>query len=304
VNRWSSLVNGWSSLVDGWSSLVDGRSSLVNGRSTLINGWSSPISRWVCGVLHRGTSLVDWRVGLCRGSGLINGGSGLVNGWSSLVNGWCGLINGWSSLVNGWCGLINGWSRTRRRLMCVVWRGNISWVAVEIDVMEPNLAVIFVSFMALSKVHLDLTSATTLGVLDNGSVLLARSDVLADGVVGHLVMELDISVVLDGDLHLLDGEAFLLALAVEGSRLVLANLVLDALGLEGSLGQVVPLAKAVGALPTSLEFEVVITLEVTLRDILPVVPILLLVGTLIVVVLWSIEVARMTVPSGSHLLDS
>jgi hypothetical protein len=170
--------------------------------------------------------------------------------------------------------------------------------------MESNFAVLSVLLVVVTQVYLYLSRTTALGVLHDGSFLLARCDLFTDGPVLHLVTELKVGIILDGNLDLLDREAFLLVFAVEGSWLFLLYLVLDALRVEAALGKVVPLAKGLITLPASLEVEVLVSGEVTLGDILPVVAFLLFVGALVVVVLWCVEAACMSVPGSSNLLGS
>lgn len=52
----------------------------------------------------------------------------------------------------------------------------------------------------------DVRGATALGVLDGGTGALARRLLLADGLVGEGVVELEVAVELDGDLEVGDGE--------------------------------------------------------------------------------------------------
>lgn len=170
--------------------------------------------------------------------------------------------------------------------------------------MEANLAVLSVLLVVVSQVYFYLSRTTALGVLNNRPFLLAGCDLLADGSVLHLVMKLKVGIVLDRNLNLLDREALLLVFAVEDSWLFLLYLVFDALRVEAPLSEVVPLAKGLITLPAPLEIEVLISGEVTLGDILPVVAFLLLVCALVVVVLRGIEAPSVAVPGSTNLLGS
>jgi hypothetical protein len=117
-------------------------------------------------------------------------------------------------------------------------------------------------------------------------------------------VKLQVSIVFDGNLDLFDREAFLLVFAVESSWLLLPNFVLNALRVEAPLRQCVALAETLIAFPTSFEVEIFISGEVTLWDILPVVAFFLFISALIVIILWRIEAASMSVPSSSNLLSS
>jgi hypothetical protein len=78
---------------------------------------------------------------------------------------------------------------------------------VELDVVDTDLALLWLG--GLWWVWLDdddLSRTTALGVLDNGTVLLARRLVLTDRPVWHGVAELEFAVELHGDLQLSDGE--------------------------------------------------------------------------------------------------
>jgi hypothetical protein len=175
-------------------------------------------------------------------------------------------------------------------------------------VVETNLAFVTALLVVVTKVNIDGLGTTTLSVLDSGTLLLARSDVLANRLVRHLVVELEVTVELDGDLNLGDGETLLPLAAVERSWDVLLDRVLSTPGVEGPLGQVVPLAEAVGTAPSfvaraSMEVEVAILAEViAVLQVAPVETTLLLVRAVVVVVLGGVEAAGVTVPGGSHLL--
>ena len=130
--------------------------------------------------------------------------------------------------------------------------GIISGVAVEINTMEADLAVVTALLLMPSKVDIHRLGSTALGVLDESTLLGATLDLLTDGVIRHLVVELKITVELDGDLNLLDGETLLfLVTAIELGWLVLLHLVLDTLGVESALGKGIALTEAVGTAPAS-----------------------------------------------------
>jgi hypothetical protein len=67
--------------------------------------------------------------------------------------------------------------------------------------------------LLLWQADLDLLGTTTLGVLDNASLLAAGLLLLADGSVRHVVLKLNLGILIRGDLELLDGE--LLGLVAE-----------------------------------------------------------------------------------------
>ena len=110
--------------------------------------------------------------------------------------------------------------------------------------MEANLAVL-VRLVMLGEVDIDRFCATTLSVLDSGSGGLAGSDLFALGSIFHVVVELNVNVKLNGDIDVRDGETRLSLVAAEGSRLLLVDLVLDALRSKGTTCEVIPLAKGV-----------------------------------------------------------
>jgi len=155
-------------------------------------------------------------------------------------------------------------------------------------------------------VNLDGLGTTALGVLDSGSALLAGLGLLAGGSVTHLVVELEVSIVINGDINLLDGETILLLVAGEGSGLLLGDGVLDALAVERALGYMVTFAELVGASPSATELEVsVVEVLLAILEVCPVETFVLLVGALVVVVLGSVVTRGLTVPGGgSDLLGS
>lgn len=173
--------------------------------------------------------------------------------------------------------------------------------------METDLAALLLLLaLAALEVDLDGLGTTALGVLDGGSALGAGLGLLAGGSVTHLVVELEISIVIDGDIDLLDGETILL-LVVAGDLggLLLGDGVLHALAVEGTLGHVVALAEAVGAGPATAELEVsVVEVLLAILEVRPVETLALLVGTLVVVVLGSVVSGSLTVPGGGDLLGS
>lgn len=169
--------------------------------------------------------------------------------------------------------------------------------------MEANLAVL-ATLAGVAEVDIDGLGTTALGVLDCGTLLLARSALLADAAILHLVVEVEVGIVVNGDIDVSNGETLLLLVAAERSRLLLAALVGDGLVSEGALRDVVTLAELLGgALPVTAEVEVVVLAGlVTVVEVRPVVATLLLVGTLVVVVLGGVVVGSLTVPVGGDLL--
>jgi hypothetical protein len=168
---------------------------------------------------------------------------------------------------------------------------------------DANLAVV-TALAGVAEVDVDGFSTTALGVLDCGTLLLARSALLADAAVLHLVVEVEVGIVVNRDVDVGDGETLLLLVAAEGSRLLLATLVGDGLLSEVALRDVVPLAELLGgALPVTAEVEVVVLAWlVAVVEVGPVVATLLLLGTFVVVVPRGVVVGSLTVPVGSDLL--
>lgn len=169
--------------------------------------------------------------------------------------------------------------------------------------MEANLTVL-TALAGVSEVDVDGFGTTALGVLDGSTILLARSSLLANAAILHLVVEVEIGIVVNRHIDVSDGETLLLVAAAEGSWLLLATRVGDGLGSEGALRDVVTLAEFLGgAGPVASEVEVVVLAGlVTVAEVAPVVATLLLVGTFVVVVLGSVVVGRLTVPGCSNLL--
>lgn len=181
--------------------------------------------------------------------------------------------------------------------------------------MEANVAVLLVlTVLALAlttawgEIDLDRLSTTALGVLHSRTLLLARGTLLASRAVRHLVVEVKVGIVLGRDLELGRGETILLALAREGSGLLLAALVVDALAAKSALGEMVTLAVVASlALPAAAEVKVAVVAvagRVAVVEVVPGVTALLLLGTLVVVVLRRLVVVGVAVPGGCDLLDS
>lgn len=171
--------------------------------------------------------------------------------------------------------------------------------------MEADLAVVF-ALAGVAEVDIDALSTTALGVLDGGTLLLARRALLADAAVLHLVVEVKFDIVVDGDIDVSDGETLLPAVAAEGSRLLLAARVGHGQTSKSALGNVVTLANVLGrARPGTTEVEAIILAGlVTVLEVGPVVATLLLVGAFVVVVSGSVEVGSLAVPVCGDLLGS
>lgn len=169
--------------------------------------------------------------------------------------------------------------------------------------METNLAVV-TALTGVTQIYINRLSTTTLCVLNGGTLLLAGRALLADAAVLHLVMEVKFGIVVNRDVDVSNGKSILLVFAAEGGRLFLTTLVGDGLGSEGALRDMVTLSKLLGgARPVGAEVEIVVLAGlIAVIEIAPVVSTLLLVGTLVVVVLGSVVVGRLTVPVGSNLL--
>lgn len=108
--------------------------------------------------------------------------------------------------------------------------------------MEADLTVLS-ALATVAKVDINRLSTTALGVLDSGTVLLAGRAMLADGAVLHLVVEVEVDIVVDGDVNMSDGETFLPLVAAESSWLVFAALVGDGLRSKRALGKMVTLVE-------------------------------------------------------------
>jgi hypothetical protein len=117
---------------------------------------------------------------------------------------------------------------------------------------------LLVGLVVFGKVDVDSLRATALGVLDGGPGRAARSNLLALGPIFHSVVELEVYVELDGHIDVGDREARLPLVTAERSRLVLADLVFDALAAECALADEIALAKRVGALPARGKVEVAV----------------------------------------------
>jgi hypothetical protein len=125
---------------------------------------------------------------------------------------------------------------------------------------------------------------------------------LADRTILHLVVELKLSIELGRDIHVGDGESALLA--AERSRRVLLNSVLDALVSESPLGKAIALSERVGALPSVGEVEVTVVGDISaILEIGPVETTLLLVGTLVLAVVGSLEIV-VEVPCSRYVCSS
>jgi hypothetical protein len=152
-------------------------------------------------------------------------------------------------------------------------------VAVKADVVETNFTILLVRLIMVTEINLDRLSTTTLCVLDGGSVFLTGRDVLANGLVGHLVMELQFAIELDGHLDLLHTETILALGAIESSWCVLTDLVGNAFGVEWALGERVPFVKLVLAAPSTFEIKVAVSVEVTFRQVTPAKAIYIIINT-------------------------
>lgn len=132
----------------------------------------------------------------------------------------------------------------------------------------------------------DVLSTTTLGVLDVGTGLLARSAVLASRAIGHAVVELQVAVELGGHLEATNGgllDVLAVAAEVGGLLMVMMGNTADALVLEaeGAGSKLVTLGELVLA-GEALPVEATVALEGAGGEILPVETGDLLLGTLVV----------------------
>jgi hypothetical protein len=163
----------------------------------------------------------------------------------------------------------------RRRL---AWR-LVRRVAVKADVVKTNFTILPIRLIMVAEINLNRLSTTALRVLHRGAIFLAGRDVLADGLVGHLVVELEVAVKLDGHLNLLHTEAILALGTIEGSWRVLADFVGNAFGVKRALGERVPFVKLVLAAPSTFEIKVAVSVEVTFRQITPAEAIYMIINT-------------------------
>ena len=158
--------------------------------------------------------------GLSGGGGLLSSGLWDGGGLRSRSGLWCsrGGLDSWGSSGGG-CNGAGG--------------GGGGW-AVEADAVDANAAAGLSSLRWLGVDDGDVLGATALGVLDGGTAALAVRLLLADRVVGEGVVELEVTVELDGHLQVGDGELVDRAgLDLGAAALVAVGGSRDALGLSG-----------------------------------------------------------------------
>ncbi|KFY80691.1 hypothetical protein V499_00519 [Pseudogymnoascus sp. VKM F-103] len=160
-------------------------------------------------------------------------GGGLSGGWGLDIGGhWWGglwgLSGGWGSGLDSWCSSGGGLDGA----------GSSSGVwAVESNAVDADAAGLLSSLGWLGVDDGHVLGATALGVLHGGTGLLAARLLLADGVVGKGVVELEVAVELDGNLEVGDGELVDRAgLDLGAAGLVAVGGAGDALGLVGVNG--------------------------------------------------------------------
>jgi hypothetical protein len=116
-------------------------------------------------------------------------------------------------------------------------------------------------------------SATALGVLNDGTRSLARRAVLAVRSIRHGIVEFQIAVELGGDLELPDRRLLntlaLVTADLGAVALVRGSLASDALGLEASSSDVIPLAELLRARVARV-LETLVAVEATEVEIAPV----------------------------------
>jgi hypothetical protein len=117
-----------------------------------------------------------------------------------------------------------------------------------------------------------IRSTTALVVLDDCAGRLARSCLLAHGLIRKGIMKLEVAVELDGNLKLGDGESVKCAGGhLRAAGLVLGRLGSDALSIEGSWEKLVTLAAAERVLAgEALEVESSVISDWSNREIAPV----------------------------------
>lgn len=177
---------------------------------------------------------------------------------------------------------------------------------VECDGVETEVAGLLGDGGLLGNDDGDVLSTTTLGVLDVGTGLLARSAVLARRAVGHAVVELQVAVELGGHLEAANGgllDVLAVAAEVGGLLVVVVGNTADALVLEaeGAGGKLVTLGELVLA-GEALPIESTVALERAGGEILPVETGDLLLGTLVVGVGRAVE-SRSASPATEALYD-
>ncbi|KFZ03000.1 hypothetical protein V501_09435 [Pseudogymnoascus sp. VKM F-4519 (FW-2642)] len=179
--------------------------------------------------------------------GGLSGGLGLDIGghwWGGL---W-GLSGGWGSSLDSWCSSGSGLDSA----------GSSSGVrAVESDAVDADAAGTLSSLGWLGVDDGHVLGATALGVLDGGTGLLAARLLLADGVVGEGVVELEVAVELDGNLEVGDGEL------VDRAGLDLGAAGLVAVGGAGPWEEGITLAATEGglAVPSAGEVKASVVVE-------------------------------------------
>ncbi|KAI9163473.1 Acyl-CoA ligase AFT1-1 [Paramyrothecium foliicola] len=316
LSRRSSLFSGrgGSLLSRGGSGLLSGRGGLLCGRSSLFSRRGRLLSRGGGGLLSGGSSRLNGQLlrrggSLSRRSSLFSGrsggllsrrGSGLLSGRSGFLSRGSGGLDG-----NGRSGLLNrdgsgGLDHSRggrlgvrrlgvRRLRVgrLGVRRLVLVLAVEVDVVNTDVALLLGLVRLVGVDEADLLSTTALGVVDGGTTGRALLGLLASRAVGHVVVELHAAVELDGDVELLDGEVLVLTAlsALERGSLLLvgATLTADDTSTEGTRSKEITLREVILRGP-ALEVEAVILLDLTIGEVLPVPSLLLLVLALVVVV--------------------
>jgi hypothetical protein len=139
--------------------------------------------------------------------------------------------------------------------------------------------------VVLWNADLDGFGTTALGVLDGLSVLVARGALLASGSVGHPIEDLDVDLLVSGDINVANGEVLVTADFVGG---LLGDLCGNALGVEGTLLNLIALALD-GTAGPPLEVEVLVLVEAARVEVGPVKALLLLWWTFVLDVAWAWE---------------
>lgn len=163
--------------------------------------------------------------------------------------------------------------------------GRLGTLTVEADVVNTIVASILwlIRLARINDCHIG--STTALGVLDDSTGRLARRTVLAARSIGHGVVKLEITVKFGGNLKLANRSLlYTLVLITANFRAVvpvIGSLASDALGLEASSSNRVPLAEFLRALVPSV-CETLIAAEVSNVQVTPVEPLCHVRCTLIV----------------------
>lgn len=233
-----------------------GRLLAASGRARLLGRRGSDGSARDLG--DGGRLLLGGRAGLL-GRRRGDGGSRNVRNLTGLRN--VGDFSGLGSLGNisslrnvgnlggsGNVGSLGGSGRRGGGLLGGLGRGGrLGGLAVEPDLGDADTALGLGLVGLLGVDHGDLLGATTLGVLDDGTLGRAGGSVLAQLAVGHVVVELEVGVELGVDLNLVDGEVVvvtaeervgvLVGTAVTGqlSAAALVILALEALEVEAAI---------------------------------------------------------------------